>query len=437
MRRSRILTACIPLPSRFAVIPVGDSRSSTWCQPVQPVQPVPEQTSSRRRLKTAADAADTHAMNVALRLARRAACALGGVAVACSCLAGPSAASAPSPPNAGLAAAAVQALLVERDLVSEGGALPQPIPRALHEEIKTADDAGVAVLAQLRDHGFVPSGVIATTLGPIPAPEGFGPPRPPTRDQYDAAIRELGGDPGPAVFGPPPQQTRAEAGDATAVTALVVSVIALVGIVGIMVGMLVRRRKDRWLIEDAMTDSLTGLCNRRRLDNDLLLCTSKKKMSVGVLMVDVDNFKSYNDARGHSAGDRVLQRVGAALTEHVRSQDVVYRYGGEEFCVLLPDVGEHDAMIVAERIRVATASLELHDSTSVTVSVGVALGTGAEVMTTLERADGALYDAKHNGRDCVALANVGSGVAYRPRRENSAQIVLPSGVGSIPQVSAN
>jgi len=123
-----------------------------------------------------------------------------------------------------------------------------------------------------------------------------------------------------------------------------------------------------------------------------------------VLMVDVDNFKLVNDLQGHAAGDRVLQHVGAVLAKQIRPKDVAYRYGGEEFCVLLPDATEADAYGVAERIRHATAALRIPGMEPVTVSVGVAIGTGAAVHQTLERADAAMYDAKRDGRDRVAVS---------------------------------
>ena len=116
-------------------------------------------------------------------------------------------------------------------------------------------------------------------------------------------------------------------------------------------------------------------------------------------MIDVDNFKAINDGHGHQLGDKVLRKIGTMLGLHIREDDVVYRYGGEEFCILLPGASDADAELAASRIVQAARQIMLPDGSTVTVSVGVANGSTADVMSTLELADQAMYWAKENGRD--------------------------------------
>lgn len=162
----------------------------------------------------------------------------------------------------------------------------------------------------------------------------------------------------------------------------------------------------------AMIDGLTSLGNRRRLDGDLettLADAVAGDMLLGFAMVDVDNFKTYNDTHGHTAGDEVLRRVAETIAEHVRDSDVVYRYGGEEFSMLLPGASPEEAAIVAERVRAAVEETgfpgeELQPGGKLTVSVGVATLETGSAHDLKERADAALYEAKEGGRNRVVLA---------------------------------
>jgi diguanylate cyclase (GGDEF)-like protein len=164
--------------------------------------------------------------------------------------------------------------------------------------------------------------------------------------------------------------------------------------------------------EMTMVDGLTGLANRRRLDRDLpeaLAWADATEGSVGFVMIDVDHFKTFNDTHGHAEGDRVLRTVGDLIRLNVREGDVVYRYGGEEFSVLLRDTTRDEVLSVAERIRAAVAGAgieggETQPAGAVTVSVGLALVDGGDPEACMTAADGALYDAKHAGRDRVAFA---------------------------------
>ena len=159
----------------------------------------------------------------------------------------------------------------------------------------------------------------------------------------------------------------------------------------------------------ALTDALTGLGNRRRLDDDLArACAPGGPRPVSLVMIDVDHFKAYNDAHGHPAGDEVLRGIAAIAAANVREQDVVYRFGGEELCVILPGAAAGEAAEVAERVRRAVAARDFPGGASqpggrVTISAGVADdGPGAPGAPGLmASADAALYRAKGAGRDRV------------------------------------
>jgi diguanylate cyclase (GGDEF)-like protein len=160
--------------------------------------------------------------------------------------------------------------------------------------------------------------------------------------------------------------------------------------------------------ERAIHDTLTGLNNRVLLSDSarrmFALDDRNETAQVAALMIDIDLFKRVNDTYGHPTGDRVLQHVAQAITQSVRPSDLVFRYGGEEFLVLLPDVDHTTALTAAERIRsrIAHPAKECPD---VTVSVGVARRhAGEDHEALVARADLALYQAKSNGRDRIEVA---------------------------------
>ncbi len=159
--------------------------------------------------------------------------------------------------------------------------------------------------------------------------------------------------------------------------------------------------------ERAVHDSLTGLYNRVSLadvlDRVFTVDDGATAPRLAVLMVDVDHFKEINDTFSHAMGDRVLQHVAAAITQSVRPSDVVFRYGGEEFLVILNDVDVDDAAGVAERLR-QNVSVPSAQRPTVTVSVGLVLrGRGETPDAVMARADAALYRAKTAGRDRVVV----------------------------------
>lgn len=167
------------------------------------------------------------------------------------------------------------------------------------------------------------------------------------------------------------------------------------------------------LSKEATTDALTGAYNRRFFDERFAAefgRAQRQNIPLSLIMLDVDYFKLYNDTYGHPAGDKVLISVVAALKSQLhRPTDVVVRYGGEEFAVILPDSKVEGSQIIAERLRSVVSNLNIPHSESkiadyITVSIGIASfqpDTDCNAAHFLEMADTALYSAKHDGRNCV------------------------------------
>jgi diguanylate cyclase (GGDEF)-like protein len=173
---------------------------------------------------------------------------------------------------------------------------------------------------------------------------------------------------------------------------------------------LARAYSHRSAEEQATTDALTGLPNRRYFDEIVTLLAGRRRAgdAVGILMVDIDRFKSLNDAHGHATGDEVLRAVAGAIVAGVREDDVPARFGGEEFVVLLRNPDPDVAVDVGERIRAAVRDLDLrsYGVPGVSVSVGVAVAQGPDepIESLIAIADRALYRAKRAGRDRVVAA---------------------------------
>ncbi|MGN6430655.1 MAG: diguanylate cyclase [Gaiellaceae bacterium] len=169
----------------------------------------------------------------------------------------------------------------------------------------------------------------------------------------------------------------------------------------------------RRVASQATTDSLTGLANRRSFDDELALEWRRAERigdPLALVLVDLDNFKSINDGRGHQAGDAVLRRVGAILDSGARSADLAARYGGEEFALLAPETDLLGATKLADRLRadLEAATIELPDGNelSLTASFGVAVkGTLERPEQLIAAADEALYEAKRNGKNRVVAAD--------------------------------
>lgn len=167
-------------------------------------------------------------------------------------------------------------------------------------------------------------------------------------------------------------------------------------------------RLERLAAIDALTDAYNRRFGLGRLREEYSRAV-RAEAPLGVLMVDLDHFKTINDTYGHLVGDRVLRAVAGACRRVIREGDVLVRYGGEEFLVLLPGAGRDDAVQVGERIRRAVAETAVVDGESrigVTVSLGAATyrDAAASPEALIELADGALYQAKDGGRDRLVFA---------------------------------
>jgi diguanylate cyclase (GGDEF)-like protein len=173
------------------------------------------------------------------------------------------------------------------------------------------------------------------------------------------------------------------------------------------------RASQEELKEQASTDPLTSLHNRRYFSTEaeflLALCREQKR-PMAVMIADIDHFKRVNDTWGHPVGDRVIVRIAQTLKSCCRSRDLLARFGGEEFVILLPDADLQQAALCAERIRatVATTAFQMGDGDTahVSLSIGVALVDVEHdsIQSALDRADQALYTAKQDGRNRVAIS---------------------------------
>lgn len=189
-------------------------------------------------------------------------------------------------------------------------------------------------------------------------------------------------------------------------------------------------RMNSRLAELSHLDELTGLFNRRHLMDELRrqLDRVARGGDFSVMMIDLDGFKRVNDERGHDAGDLLLIDIAAALRHETRAVDLVARYGGDEFVVLVPDTGIDGALTVAQRIVDAVARIgrERWASTPVTASVGIAMAEpGDELGALMRRADTQAYAAKRAGGDRFSVATrivpTRSGVVPAPRDASDAR----------------
>jgi diguanylate cyclase (GGDEF)-like protein len=164
----------------------------------------------------------------------------------------------------------------------------------------------------------------------------------------------------------------------------------------------------RRLIAQATVDPLTGVYNRRHMERCLSDAIERQRRSsapTSLLLIDVDHFKRINDQLGHAKGDSVLKGIAALVGGRSRKLDLLFRIGGEEFILLLPDTQEADAAVVAEQLRAAVAESTLLDGRQLTVSVGVSeLHQGESLDSWMKHADDALYTAKKAGRNRVVCA---------------------------------
>ncbi|TAE33650.1 MAG: diguanylate cyclase [Alphaproteobacteria bacterium] len=168
---------------------------------------------------------------------------------------------------------------------------------------------------------------------------------------------------------------------------------------------------------ESQRDFLTNVYNRKALDQkiqQLIGECSEHACSLSMLVIDIDHFKKFNDSHGHLIGDEVLKMIAKLLTDSVKGRDVVGRFGGEEFVILLPATSLGGAMVVAEHIRKTASEKELRHRVTgasfgvVTISIGVAQYRfgGEDVSDWFARADEALYRSKNSGRNCVTQENI-------------------------------
>ena len=163
----------------------------------------------------------------------------------------------------------------------------------------------------------------------------------------------------------------------------------------------------------ATTDGLTQLLNRRAWLNHaerVIAAAQRSLHPLAIILLDADHFKQVNDTYGHDIGDVVLQMIAECCHQTVRKSDIVGRYGGEEFVILLPETDGSAALEIAERVRNVVANEHIsipHQSLTVTISLGVAIAQGEtiELSTMLSQADQALYRAKQAGRNCAQMAS--------------------------------
>lgn len=170
------------------------------------------------------------------------------------------------------------------------------------------------------------------------------------------------------------------------------------------------------LMELAHVDPMLEIGNRRSMDEELVRISERARRygrPYSIALIDVDNFKKYNDNYGHQLGDDALVEVAAALKKAVRSADSVFRYGGEEFLVVLPEVGLEGAAVAGEHMRIAIEKLQIEHEFAISGILTASLGIAEEdtnspnFKTVIECADKALYIAKHNGRNQVSCAKPG------------------------------
>ena len=164
------------------------------------------------------------------------------------------------------------------------------------------------------------------------------------------------------------------------------------------------------LQESAFTDGLTGLYNRKFLEEHskkLIPHAKRDNFNIGVLLLDMDHFKAVNDEYGHDIGDKVLKELARILLENVRESDLVVRYGGEEFVILLINIAEEEAIMVANKIKqkVAENEIDVYAGSKLkkTISIGLSMypKDSSSFDSVIKNADIALYEAKHKGRNQV------------------------------------
>ncbi len=163
--------------------------------------------------------------------------------------------------------------------------------------------------------------------------------------------------------------------------------------------------------ELTITDSLTGIYNRRYLElfmEKSIPIYKRTNSSLVFMILDIDHFKKVNDNYGHQCGDEALRHTSSIISKNVRNSDVFVRFGGEEFAVILPNTDAAEGLIIAERIREAVEKSEFiykNERIHFTISIGVSFYNGDTAEELIGKSDNALYKAKENGRNQLAIIN--------------------------------
>lgn len=170
------------------------------------------------------------------------------------------------------------------------------------------------------------------------------------------------------------------------------------------------RYKDA--LQAALQDPLTGTGNRVAMDTAIrreLHLANRYRQPLSLIMIDIDHFKTINDTYGHAMGDEVLHEVAQTLMRVARTTDMLFRYGGEEFALVLSNTDQQGSILIAERMRETLQALEIEQGNqrlSITASFGIAqYQPASQIKDLFEQADKALYEAKRRGRNCVVSAN--------------------------------
>ncbi len=303
-----------------------------------------------------------------------------------------------------LAGEASELLVLEFDLIRLAASDDAPGIAAVSDELETIDDRGQATLVQLQGLGVTLTPAIEATLDRLPAltdaSDEVSVSLFPRSVVYRAAIDDLAR----ITADPSAVAPVGDGNDRPSYGLLLVAAISLLALGGAaLVNTLWRRPQSRELAALNWNDGLTGLANRRRLDHDIAN-RSGETQTTGVILIDVDHFTAVNDTYGQRVGDDILRRLGTLLAHHVRIDDVVYRSGGEEFCILLPDADPVDTQTVADRIVEAAHSIDLPNGANITLSVGYSRTEGLNVLDAVDFADEALLRAKQ-GRDRAVYAD--------------------------------
>ena len=158
----------------------------------------------------------------------------------------------------------------------------------------------------------------------------------------------------------------------------------------------------------ALQDKLTGLNNRMAFDASLkreIYLAHRQNIPMSLIILDIDNFKMVNDTYGHSSGDLALEMLANSIITSMRGSDMAFRYGGEEFSLILSDTDEQSALLAAERLRIAVSELSCEGDFGLSISLGIAqLIDGEQAKSLFDRADKALYQAKKSGKNLALTA---------------------------------